>query len=783
MTTATLRDRIQASLGDNYTLEREVGGGGMSHVFVADDAALGRKVVVKVLSTELTASVNVERFNREIRVAATLQHACIVPVHSAGEADGLPYYTMPLVEGETLRARLSREGALPIADVTRIMRDVAEALSYAHGRGVVHRDIKPENILLARHHAVVTDFGIAKALSASTATPESNAGTLTQVGVALGTPAYMAPEQALADPTADHRVDLYSLGVVAYEALTGRPLFTGAASPAALIVAHASTTPEPISKARADVPAALDALVMRLLAKKPNERPQSADEVLAALDSGATTSVASRRPRTRWLLTAAAALAVIISGAVLASRRSAQPDATVGASIAVLPFVNMSGDSHDDYLGDGLSEELIDALSKLERLKVAARASSFAFRGDSKDVREIGRRLGVASVLTGSVRRIGNQLRVNTQLVSASTGFNLWSDKYDREMTDVFAVQDTITRAIVAALRVQLGDADRDAIQSRPAKNVQAYENYLRGLHAWRQRGRSLVDAVRYFSEAIAADSTYAPAYAGLAGALITSISWSMLTPDEALPRARAAALKAIAIDSMLAEAHDALGDVLCGEDFASAEREFQRAIQLNPGLANAHFRYSYCLMGQGRNDDAIREARRALVLDPLNPSNYAAIGRAHLHARRYREGIEAMEPARALQPDQSAIRGWRSQLYVEQGDGPSAIRECRAAMNLTPGANLWVAACAAVFARAGQTDTAREMLRGPERDSLPPNYWIAQAYAALGDRDRAFHWLNRAVEERSGWVSEIIGPSWDRMRNDARYIAVARRRQLPAIR
>jgi serine/threonine-protein kinase len=776
--TISLRDRIQTSLGDTYTLEREVGGGGMSHVFVADDAALGRKVIVKVLSTELTGSVNVERFNREIRVAATLQHPCIVPVHAAGEVDGLPYYTMPLVEGETLRSRLSREHALPIGDVTQIIRDVAQALSYAHGRGIVHRDIKPENILLSQHHALVTDFGIAKALSASAATPDGDAGTLTQLGMALGTPAYMSPEQALADPTVDHRADLYSLGVMAYEALTGRPLFTG--SPAALVVAHATELPKPIKNSRPDVPAALDALVMRLLAKKPAERMQSADEVLAALDTPAKRFP----PRARLLVSAAAVIAIAIAATLFASRRTAQPSADVVSSIAVLPFVNRSGDSKDDFLGEGLSEELIDALSKIERLKVAARASSFRFRGDSANLRDVGRRLGVGSVLTGSVRRAGNKLRVTAQLVNAGSGFNLWSEQYDREMTDVFAMQDDITRAIVGALRVQLGTADRDAIQARPARNIQAYESYLKGLSAWRQRGQVLMEAVRYFSDAIAADSTYAPAYAALSGALLTNASWSYLSTTEAVPRARAAALKAIALDSTLAEGHSALADILCGDnEVAAAEQAFKRAIQLNPGLANAHNRYSWCLMKLTRYDDAIREASRALELDPLNQSLYAAIGAAYLHARRYREGVEALEPARGIPPDQSPTHGWRSQLLAQLGDSTAAINECRKAIQLTPGTTLWTAACAGVYAFAGQADSARAMLRVAERDTAPSNYWIAASYAALGDRDRAFTWLNRAFAEGSAWTREMLGPGWDRVRNDPRYAPLARKLAIPSTR
>jgi serine/threonine-protein kinase len=782
MTSASLRDRLQTSLGNAYTLEHELGGGGMSHVFVADDPALGRKVVVKVLSTELIGGVNVDRFNREIRVAATLQHPFIVPVHSAGVADGLPYYTMPLVDGETLRARLAREGALPVPDVAHIMRDVAQALAYAHRHGVVHRDIKPENILLARDHALVTDFGVAKALSASTTTADGGDNTLTQLGMAVGTPAYMAPEQATADPTVDHRADLYALGVTAYEALSGRPLFVRR-SAAALVVAHATETPESLSASRPDVPPVLDALVMRLLAKAPADRPQSADEVLAALDAGAAPAATGSRKLVRWIMPAIATAAVVVAAVVIQSRRASRVDAGLGPSVAVLPFVNMSGDTKDDYLGDGLSEELIDALSKLERLKVAARASSFAFRGPSGDVRDIGRRLQVASVLSGSVRHAGTRLRVTTQLVSATTGFNLWSDTYDREMTDVFAVQDEIARAIVAALRVQLGAGDKDAIEARPAKSLEAYQSYLKGLHAWRQRGRGLTDALRYFSDAIAADSTYAPAWAALAGAAGTTVSWNLLSPAEGQRQARAAALKAIALDSTLSDGHAALAVVLCNEgQFAPADSEFKHAIQLNPGRAATHNGYAWCLTSYRRGEEAIREARRAQELDPLNSATYSTIARAYLHARRYRDGLAAIEPVRGLEPILSATHGWWAQLYAMVGDTASAVRESRIAFEQS-GGDLWSAAYATTLARVGMADSARAMLREPERDSLPPSYWIAQAYVSLGDRDRAFSWLDRAVRDGSAWVTEISSPAWDPVRSDPRYIAVERKLGLPTSR
>ncbi len=384
-----LRARLQDALGSAYEIERELGGGGMSRVFLARETALGRKVVLKVLPPELAASVNADRFKREIQMAAQLQHSCIVPVLAAGTVDGLPYYTMPFVEGESLRARLDREGELPLAEVIRYMRDMLEALSHAHERGLVHRDIKPENVLLSKHHAVIADFGVAKALSAST---NSEAGGLTSLGVALGTPAYMAPEQAAADPAVDSRADLYAVGAVAYEMLTGQKLFS-ARSPAAMLAAQATETPEPVETRRPNTPPVLAALVMSLLEKRPADRPRSADEALHDLESMSTPTGGSapttalpvgRTARSRLARRAVvygfvAASAAGLVAAWLMSRPGDAPATADEAlkSIAVLPFANIGGSADNEYLSDGLSEELIGALSKVEGLQVAARSSSF----------------------------------------------------------------------------------------------------------------------------------------------------------------------------------------------------------------------------------------------------------------------------------------------------------------------------------------------------------------------------------------------------------------------
>jgi len=430
--TTDLRDRLQASLGHAYTLDRELGGGGMSHVFAATETALGRSVVVKVLPPDLAAGVSTERFKREIAVAARLQHPHIVPLLSAGEMDGVPYFTMPFVQGESLRVRLARRGELPVSESVRILREIASALAYAHEHGVVHRDIKPDNVLFSGDVAMVADFGVAKALSAST---NGDHGGVTSLGVALGTPAYMAPEQATADPTTDHRADVYAFGILAYEMLTGQPPFTGR-NPSQLLAAHVTEVVEPVSRRRPNLPPALAALVMRCLEKRPADRPQSAGEIVHALDdittpSGGTqpTSAAlravapaaaalptpaptPRRDVRANLLVLGIVVLVLGAGAVglwrqgaAAGRASAvvAVDSARGHRLAVLPFENL-GDSADAYFADGMTDAVRGKLTGLSAMQVIARASSMQYRGSTKSPADIARELGVRYLLTGTVR-------------------------------------------------------------------------------------------------------------------------------------------------------------------------------------------------------------------------------------------------------------------------------------------------------------------------------------------------------------------------------------------
>jgi eukaryotic-like serine/threonine-protein kinase len=495
-----LRAQLQATLGDGYTLERELGGGGMSRVFVAREHALGRDVVVKVLSPELSADVSAERFTREIATAARLQQANIVPVLTAGTSGGIPYYIMPFVKGESLGALLGRGVTLPLHERVSVLRDVARALAYAHDEGVVHRDIKPDNILLSAGTAVVTDFGIAKAISAArtrdgTAERASD-GTLTQVGTSIGTPAYMAPEQAVGEQV-DQRADVYAWGVVAYELLCGAHPFAGKTGTAQLVAAHLTEVPRDLRERVPGIAPDLSALVMQCLAKTAAERPSTAAALLTRLDAVAVSGAinVSRAPRTRssWIraLAAVVVLTVLVATAfwlTRARRDGAAVASTAASSIAVLPFADLSPDRSSAYLGDGVAETLINALSKVSGLTVSARTSAFSVRDKANDLRAIGKLLGVSAVLTGSIQRAGDQLRITARAVRIANDSILWSQTFDRPATDIFAMQDEVARAVVSALRLTMAavpDASRDV---GGTTNIAAYDAYLLGRYHWNLR-------------------------------------------------------------------------------------------------------------------------------------------------------------------------------------------------------------------------------------------------------------------------------------------------------
>ncbi len=560
-----MRDLLAAALSDRYAVERELGRGGMASVWLARDVRLDRPVAIKVLHPELAGAIGVDRFVREIRLTARLQHPGVVPVLDSGTLIGpggveLPWYAMAYVPGESLRARLDRERQLPVEDALRITSEVAGALAAAHRDGIIHRDIKPDNILLSDGHALVADFGIARALA------ETGGERLTSTGMAIGTAAYMSPEQATAD-VVDARTDQYSLATVLYEMLAGETPFSGPTAHA-ITARRMSGPPRPIRPVRPTVPAEVESALQRALALVPADRFPGMSEFARALGEG---SAPPRRPRPALLLGGALLVALAIVAAALRFGRSADAPASadspaVERSIAILPFANSSGNAADEPLFDGITDELIGALGAVRDLRVVGRTSVFALKGRALDARAIGDTLGVATVLEGSGRREGNRLKVRVQLVDARDGRVIWADAYDREGGAALAMQEEIARAIVAALRIRLGAAAGTSLVRTATDDSAAYDLYLRGRYVLHTSmgPDGVPSAVRHFEEAIRRDSALAPAWAGLSDARARLAIFGYGAPLVEMPLARAAALRALALDSTLAAAHASLAHVQC---------------------------------------------------------------------------------------------------------------------------------------------------------------------------------------------------------------------------
>jgi TolB-like protein/Flp pilus assembly protein TadD len=778
---ADLRDRLQAALGASYRVESELGGGGMSRVFVAEEVELGRRVVVKVLPPEMAAGVNAERFRREIQLAAQLQHPHIVPLLHAARLDDLVYYTMPLVEGESLRVRLTRVGELPIPDAARILRDVADALAYAHARGVVHRDIKPDNILISGHHAVVTDFGVAKAVSAA-----SGSSSLTSLGVALGTPAYMAPEQAAADPGVDHRADVYALGAVAYEMLTGRPPFT---APTAQMVLAAQVTQvaEPVTAHRAAVPPALADLVMRCLEKRPADRWQSAEELRQILDvlatpSGGTTPVATLRhaavPRrglrtAAWLAGALALAAVAFVGITWLRPAPSRP------TLVVLPFENV-GAPGDAYFADGISEAITTRLARVAGLQVIARNSALRYRESKQTAQDFGRELGADYVLDGTVRweHAGGgpgEVRVTPALIRVRNAQEVWGQTYDAALSDVFKLQSDVAERVVAALQVTLGATERQDLREGGTRVLAAFDSYELGRYEWRKRtAAGLEEAARHFSAAIARDSTYAQAWSGLADAVGLFPTYGVTTIPRAVAydSAERAARRAIALDPRSAEAHASLGEILFNGrwDWAGAEREFKEAIALDPDYATAHQWYGELLSELGHLQQAIAEARRAVQLDPLATVMANAYGMALLCAGRYREAVVQFRRSLQLQPDYGGPPGNLVRAYLALGDYPAAVAVQRTMGPFPSWADTILHALAdSAFWSQGRTSFEAHRRDLQDADALTR----IEVFARFGPKDEALRVLDSLVQARSERLLYCVGqdPSLAPLHSDPRWL------------
>jgi serine/threonine-protein kinase len=767
-------DALTAALADRYRIDRELGAGGMATVYLARDLRHGRDVAIKVVKPELGAILGADRFLAEIRVTANLQHPNLLPLFESGAVDGMPYYVMPYIEGETLRARLQREQQLPVDETIRILALMAGALDFAHARGVVHRDLKPENILFQAGQPIIADFGIALAVS------HAGGERITQTGLSLGTPHYMSPEQAMGDRAVDARSDQYSLAVVAYEMLTGEPPHTGAT--AQVIIARLMTeAPRRIRSTRSAVPKGVDDAIQRALSKAPADRFATCGDFATALTRSTATAVV--RPRSRpWMVVGVPAVVAIVAVLAAAFRHHAPAAGANLSSIAVLPFVDQSGDGSDAHFGDGIAETLISALTRVPGLEVAARTSAFALRGKADDLGEIGRKLSVATVLEGSVQRAGDRIRVTSQLVNVGTGRTMWSDTFDRAAADIFAVQDDVAREVITALKGRVL-AERTAVHTGNAtRDPEAYDLYLQGRFHWNRRNTAdLTKAIGLFEAAIARDSTFSLAWAGLADAWVTSAFWSG-NAAEALPRARVAAERAVALDSLSGEALATKAYLLMLQDWnwSASDSVFRLAVARSPRYATAIKWHADLLEVLEHRDEALASLRRARDLDPLSPIIYYNLAFSLMAAGRTAEGLAAVEKGLELDPLLPPALDLASREYLERGDTAKyfAARSRLDAVSRIAGAP--VAVLRRAYATGGREGIWRAQLAAASTRDLP--FDRAVWYARLGDNDAAFRELERAYVARSIWMPYINESVWfrKRFREDPRFLALRERMHLP---
>lgn len=747
----TVPAELQAAIGNRYELERELGRGGMATVYLAHDRTNARRVAIKILDrTQRSGPVEAERFFREIKIAANLVHPGIVPLFDSGECGGALYYVMPVLDSDTLGARLQSEGLLDVDEAVRIAVSIARALDYAHRQGVVHRDIKPSNIFLHEGEPTLSDFGVARA----GALLGFDAG-MTTPGLAIGTPHYMSPEQAAGESNIDGRSDQYSLACVLYEMLSGQPPFSGTNS-SQIIMRRFIETPTPIRRIRPSVSPAVEAALNRALSKDPNERFPTAADFAAALST--RTSTGSWSPMES------------------------------ACAVAVLPFVTVGGDADTEYLSDGLTDELISALARVEGLRVASRTSVFTYKGRAQDIRRIAMDLGVECVIEGSVRQIGRRLRVTARLTNASDGRLQRSLRYDRDADDLLALEDELAAEIVTALSPTLLPTSVHVAAPRYTENANAYRHYLRGRFAWNKRTfEDTAEAIKHFEAAIAEDPTYALAYSGLADAHALQLDYRNVAVAEGMANAKKYAIKALELDDGLAEAHASLGWVLFIHDWKWQEsiEHFERAVTLSPGYAPAHQWYSFPLVVLGQFDRALVEVQHAVDLDPSSVSARRSRGGVAYYARRYEDSIVHLDRAAAMNPISEETHRGLGFSYLHMGELKKAEQAFREGLLYTPKAAYSSAGLSGALHRQGRSDEAQAILRELERRS--ESEYVSSAafvmlHALLGNVEEAVDWLEKARGERRGFVAYIaVNPTLDSLRASSRFNSMLRELNLVA--
>ncbi|MEK6325095.1 MAG: protein kinase [Acidobacteriota bacterium] len=796
---------------------QKLGAGGMGEVYLAEDTQLDRKVAIKFLQPESIADEHAKkRLVREAKAAAKLDHPNICAIHEVGEEDGRSFIAMQYVEGETLASRIRRQ-PMSVQEALDLSVQVADAMAEAHLRGIIHRDIKPQNIMItARGQVKVMDFGLAKVVTARDVS-ESEAEThslLTEPGTIVGTVPYMSPEQVRGETT-DVRGDIFSFGAVLYEMVSGRHPFTAESAAATL---SAILTREPLPLARyADAPDELHRIVRKCLEKDRERRYQTMRDLaidlenmrreceierITASHSGAATahesvtptntnvkqlsSLFSRRALAVIALVIVAAVALVYVLVFRGATAARQPEIK---SLAVLPLEDLSGDPSQEYFADGMTEALINNLTQISALsRVISRTSMMRYKGSPKSLPEIARELNVDAVIEGTVQRSGGRVRVTAKLIPAATDSPLWVREYERDLSDVLKLQSEVARAVADEIRIQVTPEERARLAAARNINPQAHEAYLLGRHHLRTNEEDLRRAIGHFERAIQLEPDYAAAYAGLSNAWSTRGVFGAKNRKEVAPLARDAALKAVALDHQLPEAHIALGAVKTNDwDWAGAEQEITRALELDPNNAGAHQEYADLLMALGRHDEAIREIQRAEQLDPLSSNIQSRYGRVLYRARKYEEAVPHLQRAIDLDPNPgNSMPYWiLGELYGQMGRYDEAIASFKKYQSHGGGAPDVSVGIAGVYARMGKQKEARRMLAELKATTDLVSFSdapLARAYAALGDKDEAFKVLFRQVEERNNVATYVkADPPFESLHSDPRWKELLRRMNFPA--
>jgi serine/threonine-protein kinase len=784
----------------HYRIIEKIGSGGMGEVYLAEDTKLKRQVALKFLPRQLTADPQArERFEREAQAAAALNHPNIVTIHEIGEHEGQVFIAMEYVEGRTLKELIavnrtpSTINRLPISQVLEIATQICSGLAAAHEKGIVHRDVKPENILVDKdNHVKILDFGLAKLKGVS---------SLTKGSSTLGTVHYMSPEQTMGQDV-DHRTDIWSLGVVLYEMLTAKPPFKGDYEQA-VIYSILNEEPTRATTIRKDIPPEFDRILEKALAKEPEERYQHADDLLVDLKHLKRDSRPDRQPApaalrqnqrrwARWGIPVAILLGALAIALFIITRDKPTPDDSVGTtasrpvqpawahSIAVLPFKNLSDSREDEYFSDGITEDIIAQLSKIADLKVISRTSIMTYKNTTKNIRDIGRELDVGTVLEGSVRRAGNQVRIVAQLIDARNEGHLWAETYDKEVIQVFAIQSDVAQKIASALQAKLSPAEKERIAKQQTANPEAYQLYLKGRYHWNRRmEKDNVKAIAYFEQALEKDPRYALAHAGLASTYVLFPAFGF-PPKENYRKAQAAAARALEIDPDLAEALTVLANISENHfEWARAENEYRRAIDLDPGYPTAHQWYSQMLCTLGRPVEGLVHARRAVELDPLSLIINLILGRNLYCLRRYDQAIDQYR--KTVELDTNWPWGYYEIGVVleVQGQWEEAISEYQVALRLANEKFVIMGDLGRCYARAGRREDALEalrVLREYSKKGYAVSFSIADVYYGLGDMDQVFSWYDKVIEDYETGISTITDPQYDGLRSDPRYAALMKK-------